>query len=903
MRILTQTTDAPTEARPTIDPCNWTHVLRIDHRIWTHCTGRIEQFLRTINVDPADTRVVLARPVWAARLRAAWVAAGAPSPLPQCLALGALLNSAPETQTVSVQGTVASLSQRLRPRLKSLGIAAAAQGLQFALADEVAQLAVERAQSEWMHGGAAPEAVDGDGSWFWQEAGRVPDDLAAARAWGALPETACAGCAALIIVGTADDADWASTLSRHARERGLPVCSVLLQPEGPLARRLAGLLAPEPTATPRRLEGRAERVMRQRLVWHESAQLQDQAQAVAGFAQSLWNATAGSRVAIVAFDHTLARQVNALLRRGGVPVRDDTGWPLSTTRAAGALRALTDAAEPDADSQAWLDLLRQPGVSAAVGLPAGALDALEQRLRREGLRFAEQWHRDPASASLATRLASQFAVWRGRPAQRSPQAWAQALHDLATGAGLLRAENEDPAWLAIAAQLDALRYDPRDLPELQRTAFLTLWRRGLEQTPFHVQTTADVSAIHIVSLGDAGMQPWDWCLLAGPDAGNLPAARVLPGRLTATQRQALGLRTPQSERARAARQLVGLLGMARRLVVFERIADEATAPSPLIDLLAWGGGGRGNRLALPSQPLLDPDLPGSRPASAAPSASQALPEKLTASGYVALRNCPYQFFGRSVLRLREADDLEDTFDKRDYGVLLHGLLEQFHLRRGHVPTPQDDAELLDAVAAEVLDALPAAAEPFRAVWPQVRAQYLDWLPRWAAEGWQAATTECALSIALADLDGEAGGPVLQGRLDRIDARPPRDDGESPSICGLDYKTQATQTLRERSREWAEDTQLLFYSLLLRQRTPDARELAVGYLRIGERAQERVEWLPLDDLAEQGADFLVQLRRDWTALERGASMPAIGEEPECGRCEQRGLCRRDWRLAPADGADV
>ena len=61
-----------------------------------------------------------------------------------------------------------------------------------------------------------------------------------------------------------------------------------------------------------------------------------------------------------------------------------------------------------------------------------------------------------------------------------------------------------------------------------------------------------------------------------------------------------------------------------------------------------------------------------------PRAPGLLPERLSASACEALRTCPYRFFALRLLRLREADELDDEFEKRDYGTWLHAVLHRFH---------------------------------------------------------------------------------------------------------------------------------------------------------------------------------------------------------------------------------
>ena len=65
-----------------------------------------------------------------------------------------------------------------------------------------------------------------------------------------------------------------------------------------------------------------------------------------------------SPVALIAQDRVLTRRVRAMLAGKGVALRDETGWKLSTTRAAATLMGLLRALPWDASTDAVLDWLK-----------------------------------------------------------------------------------------------------------------------------------------------------------------------------------------------------------------------------------------------------------------------------------------------------------------------------------------------------------------------------------------------------------------------------------------------------------------------------------------------------------------------------------------------------------------
>ena len=423
--------------------------------------------------------------------------------------------------------------------------------------------------------------------------------------------------------------------------------------------------------------------------------------------------------------------------------------------------------------------------------------------------------------------------------------------------------------------------------------------------------------VHVLALHDALLRPWDLCVLAGADAENFPAVADAPGRLGDRACAQLGLPVRSARRRQALRAAALLVLGSRSLAVFEAPPrPDHPGPSPLLQLWRWA---LGEHAARPQAPAVGDwrPLPAASHAfggaqargaespvpSAAPDAPDDIPARWSPSAYADLRACPYRFFARRVLRLGEDDDLLPDYSKRDFGNTLHRILERFHREEAGLD-PQGHGDLLDRIAAEDWEAAGALAEPFAAVWPAVRDNYLDWLQGWRALGWQTSGEEQAMARVVEQDD--AGAVLrLEGRIDRIDRR-------GRERFALDYKTGNPQALKARMQRPGEDTQLLCYALLLGADVPQeprdgsAAHIGAGYLVVSERRDPEhtdpataLMWAPAE-LREQSMLLADQMRRDWRALRAGHAMPALGEPPVCDHCEARGLCRRDHRPA-ADAA--
>jgi ATP-dependent helicase/nuclease subunit B len=578
-------------------------------------------------------------------------------------------------------------------------------------------------------------------------------------------------------------------------------------------------------------------------------------------------------VALVAEDRLLVRRVRALLERCGVALADETGWTLSTTRAAARLVAWLRAAAPDATRDAWIDALKaEPGADAA--------RALEDAWRRE---------REPTAAQLAPlhALRERLARFRGAGERRLVD-WLAALQ--ANAPALLSALAEDGAGRGVLA---ALRLDAADADaawsqlgqrtRLDLSGFLAWVADALEGESF-VPVAPPAPQVVVTPLARAVLRPFAATVFPGCDEHR--AAAPPPGLLPDAARRALGLRDAATRR-RVALQAFAQALRAPNLTLLRRSHEgiEPLAPSPALELAlharrrAHAAPAREQRLALPLQRV--DARPISRPT---PSMADALPMRLSASAAEALRECPYRFFARSGLRLAEAVELDAEPGKREHGRWLHGVLHAFHEGRDAGAHADDWGRLQRCAADAAARDDPASMLPFRATFDAFARHYLAWLHQREADGWRYAAGEVKRSISPPDW----GGVQLHGVLDRIDL------GADGTAMVLDYKTGAADALGARVKEPLEDTQLAFYAALLTEEAHEPPPRAIYLVLDERRAPQPIEHR---DPAASAAALIDGLAGDLDALRRGVGAAALGEGEVCERCEMRGLCRKDhWSAA-------
>jgi ATP-dependent helicase/nuclease subunit B len=646
-----------------------------------------------------------------------------------------------------------------------------------------------------------------------------------------------------------------------ARELDLLVVVAGFQ-QDPLARQLSSLLQDKAVCLPLAVDGPLGDV---RL--HEAEGPSDEAERAA--ACVLRHVEAGRvPVAIAATDRVLTRRIRAMLDVRGLAIRDETGWKLSTTRAAAHAMLALRACAWNTSCDSVIDWLKNAPAIA----PQHAL-AIERRVRRAGLR---EW-RSLAAADLGESeklqaLLHEINGWREGMQQARPlPQWIAALRCLLRAAGQWEGLERDAAGAKVIA---ALRLD--EAARRFKLAEFTAWvNETLEAGSFAPQSPADEQVV-ILPFNQVLGRAFAALVAPGCDELRLVPAPEPPGLWSAAQRDGLGLPSREALEAEVRAGWRHALRTPVCDVLWRRSDDggEPLLPSALVQALR-----------LESAPQAAEDPRAARAVRAQPTErpqaiGQALaPRQLSASAYEDLRRCPYRFFALRQLGLQEADEIDTEIDKRDFGNWLHQVLRRFHesLARDAEPAAADRSRLLDRIADDVtrsqrLDE--GEFLPFAAAWPQVRDGYLAWLAgHEAREG-------AAFQHAESEHEMQLGPVELVGRIDRIDRLA---DGRA---MVMDYKTEPRAVSMDRVKQPGEDTQLAFYAALLNDDT-----LRAAYVNVGERGATQTVEQPA---VVEARDLLVHgILDDLGRIEGGAALAALGEGKVCDYCAARGLCRRDF----------
>lgn len=608
-----------------------------------------------------------------------------------------------------------------------------------------------------------------------------------------------------------------------------------------------------------------------------------------------WLQAGYSRIALVAQDRVVARRIRALLERAGVQVADETGWKLSTTRAASALAAWFDVIVTRGDTYVLLDLLKSPyfnpdGMSSFEeksdwvmhieftllrAKTPGGWEALGQALSDE-----------PECAALCSQLrrsADQYAQ------RKTLHDWLALTRRSLTEFGMLVSWQADAAGQQMVQLLERLDTDCASLGE---TFAFAEWRvfinLQLESTPF--QSAQQDQRVAMLPLNGARLRQFDAVLMAGCDARHLPSQPQEVLFFTNAVRRECGLITREQRLRQQLRDFTELLSVNPEIVLSwqhqQRGEDNPVSPwIARLNLCLQ----KNDLPLLPGHdvPLTTLTLTSVIAQQPAPQAGALIPHSLSASGYNVLIACPYQFFATRMLGLSTFETLSDLPEKRDYGGWLHAILKTYHdaLKAQPALTTLDQQQsLLSEVSragfASILRASPAALGMSKR-WEKVIPAYVAWSHAYRAAGWQFELGELWLERLL---DWGAGTIRLRGQIDRIDRH---QDGQ---LAVLDYKT-TTKTALNKKLQLAEDQQLPFYGLLAQSGEHGLTQIDAAHYVPLETTAEKIDHVSAADYGAWQQDLQQAIVANLNTIAQGGGLTAQGTTKVCAFCDVRGLCRK------------
>ena len=649
-----------------------------------------------------------------------------------------------------------------------------------------------------------------------------------------------------------------------------------------------------------------------------------------------------TNIALVAQDRLAARRVRALLARLGpaLNIRDETGWKIDTTRAAAAINSwleLIRAPKEGPTASALLEFLQNPYLDIATCIGQSPEVCIGLVAQLEDILIASQAKSGWETFYMAIERANAYAATLGAVPNEAllkilqfvrerHYAW-QELDLRCSSAYVLLQQNLQDTGMGSALEKDAagkqllevintfdLRSsDYQDLA-MRLPEWISLIKLVLEEASYEEAGKEAVASLSILPLSSTRLRQFDAVVVVGCDEQQLPAFSEPPLFFSDALNRLLKSSTINAQYVQQARDLSQLLVSCDSVDLLWQSKSkngEPLRPSAWIQRLqtqlpkwkaviakpdAYSGKARPLQKAVA---VLDPDLP--------------LPLSVSPSAYKALRDCPYKYYVRSLLSLREAKVFEEGFDASLAGQSLHALLRNFY-QALKTEEQKADSNIMNSTAARRVwmeRELSAISEKeFKRMiegdgrvlgtlrdWQKQIPSFIDWQLQREASGWRYHNAEHKVGFDLhfVDLEGEHRVIRIEGRADRFDINIV--DEKQAEV--IDYKNQSMTKIKKRAEHVLDDPQLLIYA---RAANEDPASAHLQGHHIGnaqwvslkvdiKRDKKLLRSLEVQDVPELMPAFNQQITEDMQNLWSRKEMAAFAPDGVCKYCEARGICRK------------
>ncbi len=646
--------------------------------------------------------------------------------------------------------------------------------------------------------------------------------------------------------------------------------------------------------------------------------IEDEAQAVVQQVLAWLKENSEQRIALVALDRQVSRRVWALLQRAGVDIRDDTGWLLSTSRAASAWRTGLQLMQSVGAEQGQgkvlaadvLDWLAHPLVLGQLSsqdkadLVKAAQQVADQQVQYQKTEIWQTWsdwqhavHQYSDCAALHELVQQAHALSKQWTRPRSLSQWALAFESWARQFGLSEGLNVDGAgqvWVDLLTRWSGVL----DSWALPLASALKLMSTEVEALTYRPERALEgrAEAVVLMPLGNTRLRLFDAVWLMGADAGNLPSSQMDLGLLNTAVRRSLGLPNVEEQQAVLREALLDVLALnARVCASYCTLKDGApNGLSPWLQQYLRASHSSTVRIEH-SAPQLIPQVGVQGDIASVVRAH--VPTVVSATGLSRLAACPYQYYAREVLDIAPIAEPEFTVAANEVGNAWHSVVERFHKQRNAASTEQDEAVFAQCIEA-VLSARCAENPRFWALYPLLNsyvASFVRWWQAREAEGWHPVHSEYSPELRPTQTILDASGASVhsvqyKGRIDQVDS-----NGDGLAL--IDYKTNGLSAYKKRVAE-DEDVQLAFYVNLISEsvQQPIIDALYVGVEKNSSKVTPQVSIGTPEDVRAKAEHLRAQVNTVFAQMCAGEPLRALGQLQTCTYCDYRAVCRKDYALA-------
>jgi ATP-dependent helicase/nuclease subunit B len=611
-------------------------------------------------------------------------------------------------------------------------------------------------------------------------------------------------------------------------------------------------------------------------------------------------------IALIAQDRLVARRMRALLARfgDGLSVHDETGWKLSTTRAAASVMSWMDVVRHPAgpSSVELMDFLKNPYIDwSAFGIEhdqeSDCLTFLEQRLIQADVRGS--WpafilvldsDHDEANVliNIIRKLKNQSHRWQS--ASNSCLAWSdlleQDLVDLGMSAALIK-DIAGQQLLACLSPMKLLHHHP-----MKQVEWLSLLSSMFEDASYIESNPRQSASVTILPLSATRLRRFDAWVMVGCDDTQLPSLSDSPMFLSAQLKKLLGCKTQEAEFIQQAMDLSQLMASHQSWrMIWQSVGATGEPRQPS----AWL-----QRLYVNHVDILKDKLealptpyeasPIRQPKPTLPN-DFVKPTSISPSAYRALRECPYRYYVTRLLGLRERAGLDTEVDLSLVGKTLHAALYDFyHGLKTQVLETDNIYERTKLLKQRLYAISHKHFKPLLDVdgrwlaawieWETLIPSWIDWHIQREQSGWVFHDGEKQVGF---DLQTRFGDIRVSGFVDRLDIHP------QEGVEVIDYKFSSKNSITKKKNNLQDDPQLIIYAkavnchdMVDRHPTTTASWVSV------KEDDARVE---VDDLQDQMNQLPAQMIGDIEALWGGSPMVASAPDSICQYCQARGICRK------------
>lgn len=611
-------------------------------------------------------------------------------------------------------------------------------------------------------------------------------------------------------------------------------------------------------------------------------------------------------IALIAQDRLVARRIRALLARfgDGLSVHDETGWKLSTTRAAASVMSWIDIVRQanGPTSIELMDFLKNPyinwstwGISAEQA--SDYLSYLEKRLIEadvraswSGVLLALQSENEETDAmSHVIKLLKKIAH-KWQHSQQTCTEWLEFLQRDLKELGMIDALSKDVAGQQLLQALLPMKLLKEH--SLKQSEWLSLLSSILEDASYIESNPRAKASVTILPLSATRLRRFDAWVMVGCDDGQLPSISDSPMFLSGELKKILNCKTQVMEFEQQAMDLSQLMmSHPRWRMVWQSngSAGEPRQPSPWLQRLYIN---HANLLkqSIEIRPTAYSPVVVTQPAPPLP-ADFIKPASISPSAYRALRECPYRYYVTRLLGLREQNTLDAEVDLSLVGQTLHAALRDFYhgLKTQAIQSdnPYEKTKLLKqrlyAISNKHFKPLLDVDGRWLAAWIEWETLIPDWI-NWhmtrEEAGWSFHDGEKPVGF---DLMTNVGSIRISGFVDRLDIHPEH------GVEVIDYKYSSKTSINKKKNNIEDDPQLVIYAKAVDGDDIVNRQPVCGASWVS--IKEANTAIQVEDLSEHMKDLPSQMISDIEALWSGSPVVASAPDSICQYCQARGICRK------------